>query len=159
MAQRESSYISLRPSISFTSSIVPSRQSSLFNALNGFDNIDQQLPIEDMKTINRIRKNGKLIFQKQSNGPAPMKDLFVFSIYNWKDNMHIMIDEVKISASGFLKSIAKEKAGWTRSPSTTHVDAETYINDEDAKEETKALLGEEFTNEIVQFIQKNLKSE
>jgi len=49
----------------------------------------------------------KLIFQ----------DLFVFSIYNWKDNMHIMIDEVKISASGFLKSIAKEKAGWTRSPS------------------------------------------
>ena len=49
----------------------------------------------------------KLIFQ----------DLFVFSIYNWKDNMHIMIDEVKISASGFLKSIAKEKAGWTRTPS------------------------------------------
>ena len=61
--QRESSYISLRES----------RQSSLFNAMNGFDNIDQQLPIEDMKTINRIRKNGKLIFQKQSNGPAPMK--------------------------------------------------------------------------------------
>ena len=73
--QQESSHISLRESsnVSFSSSIVPSRQSSLFNALNGFDNIDQQLPIEDMKTINRIRKNGKLIFQKQSNGPAPMK--------------------------------------------------------------------------------------
>ena len=42
---------------------------------------------------------------------------------------------------------------------TTHVDAETYINDEDAKEETNSLLGEKFTNEIVQFIQKNLKSE
>jgi len=134
--QRESS-LADASNISFTSSIVPTRQSSLFNALNGFDNIDQQLPIEDMKTINRIRKNGKLIFQKQSNGPPPMKDLFVFSIYNWKDNMHIMIDEVKISASGFLKSITKEKAGWTRSPSTTHVAAETYINDEDAKEETK----------------------
>ena len=73
--QQESSHISLRESsnVTFSSSIVPSRQSSLFNALNGFDNIDQQLPIEDMKTINRIRKNGKLIFQKQSNGPAPMK--------------------------------------------------------------------------------------
>ena len=70
--QRESS-LADASNISFTSSIVPTRQSSLFNALNGFDNIDQQLPIEDMKTINRIRKNGKLIFQKQSNGPAPMK--------------------------------------------------------------------------------------
>ena len=39
------------------------------------------------------------------------------------------------------------------------MNAETYINDEDAKEETNALLGEKFTNEIVQFIQKNLKSE
>ena len=42
---------------------------------------------------------------------------------------------------------------------TTHVNAETYINDEDAKEETTALLGEKFTTEIVQFIQQNLKSE
>ena len=76
--QRESS-LADASNISFTSSIVPTRQSSLFNALNGFDNIDQQLPIEDMKTINRIRKNGKLIFQKQSNGPPPMKVKFLFS--------------------------------------------------------------------------------
>ena len=73
--QRESS-LADASNISFTSSIVPTRQSSLFNALNGFDNIDQPLPLEDMKTINRIRKNGKLIFQKQSNGPAPMKVKF-----------------------------------------------------------------------------------
>ena len=31
--------------------------------------------------------------------------------------MHILIDEVKISASGFLKSVAKESNGWTRLPS------------------------------------------
>jgi len=51
--------------------------------------------------------------------------------------MHILIDEVKISASGFLKSVAKESNGWTRLPSTTHVPAETYIYDSDAKAETK----------------------
>ena len=45
------------------------------------------------------------------------QDLFVFSIFEWKETMHILIDEVKISASGFLKSVAQDSNGWTRLPS------------------------------------------
>jgi len=71
--------------------------------------------------------------------------------------MHILIDEVKISASGFLKSVAKESNGWTRLPSTTHVPAKTYIYDSDAKAETKSLFGLKFANEIFQFIEENIK--
>jgi len=41
--------------------------------------------------------------------------------------------------------------------STTHVPAETYIYDSDAKAETKSLFGLKFANEIFQFIEENIK--
>lgn len=121
------------------------------------ESIEERKILDDMRMISEIRKKGKLIFRKQSTGPPPSKDQFVFSIFEWKEALHILIDEVKISAREFSRSIARNSNGWTRLPSTTHVLAETYIYDSNAKAETKTVFGSKFAAEITEFIEENLK--